>query len=779
MYKTIFFFSFCLVLATTSAQSYSKCKISLQQKSILELSNLGIAVDHGTLKENHYFISDFSAQEVLTMENNGFLVETLIEDVTQFYAERSANKTTKRNTSCAAVNQVSIPVNFNLGSMAGFYTYSEFLAELDEMVALYPNLITLKAPISNFLTHENRPIYWLKISDNANQTEAEDQVLYTSIHHAREPNSLTNTIFYMWYLLENYATNPEVKYLVDETEMYFVPIINPDGYIENETQNPNGGGMWRKNKRDNGDGTFGVDLNRNYSNNWGTTGVSFNTANDTYPGSGPFSEPETQAVKWFCENHNFKFAFNAHTYSNLMLFPIGSQINDFAADHDYFQSLANEMVIFNGYVAQKASSLYPASGGSDDYMYLSDLSVKPKIFAYTPEIGSASDGFWPAEIDITSLCQEMLHSNLVLAHAPHNYYKVKETDPSSIVDLVGNFNHDVKRLGLIDGNVNVSIQPLQGIQTTGVAVNHALAINISESGAIPYTLSSTIVNGDEVSYVLISDFGQFIQRDTIYKIFGNPTLQYENSAENTNDWTGNWNTTTEDFVSPSTSFTDSPNSNYSNFTTKTCTFNNAIDLTNSSKSKVSFMAKWDIELEYDYASFEVSIDNGTTWIPQCGKYTNAGTGGNGGVQPEAKPIYDGTQSSWVLEEISLNDYLGETVKIRFTLRSDQGLAADGFYFDDFKIFYTENNASLKVNSLTSFSISPNPAKESIQIRTEKSLLGSTISILDLNGKIILSKEISTFSNFENISLANIEAGHYLIELKTKKGLKDRKKLIIL
>ena len=109
----------------------------------------------------------------------------------------------------------------------------------------------------------------MKISDNPNTDEPEPEVLYTALHHAREPESLSQLIYYMWYVLENYATDPEVQALVDNTEMYFAPCINPDGYLYNEQTDPNGGGLWRKNRRDNLDGEFGVDLNRNYDFSWG------------------------------------------------------------------------------------------------------------------------------------------------------------------------------------------------------------------------------------------------------------------------------------------------------------------------------------------------------------------------------------------------------------------------------------------------------------------------------------------------------------------------------
>ncbi|MBQ0741152.1 peptidase M14, partial [Aquimarina celericrescens] len=83
------------------------------------------------------------------------------------------------------------------------------------------------------------------------------EMLFTSLHHAREPIALSQNLFYMWYLLENYNSNPEIKTLVDNTELYFIPIVNPDGYIYNQQTNPNGGGYWRKNRRNNG-GSYGI-----------------------------------------------------------------------------------------------------------------------------------------------------------------------------------------------------------------------------------------------------------------------------------------------------------------------------------------------------------------------------------------------------------------------------------------------------------------------------------------------------------------------------------------
>ena len=198
---------------------------------------MGIAVDHGTVKRETFFISDFSDQEIEQMRNAGFTVEILISDVKAYYVAQNKELSTgtEKNASCSGgagggAFVPEVPTNFNLGSMGGFYTYQEFLDEIDAMAAQYPNLITARAPISTFLTHQNRPLYWMRMSDNPATDEAEPEVLYTSIHHAREPNSLSEVIFYMWYLLENYATSEEIQYLLDNTELYFVPMINPDGY---------------------------------------------------------------------------------------------------------------------------------------------------------------------------------------------------------------------------------------------------------------------------------------------------------------------------------------------------------------------------------------------------------------------------------------------------------------------------------------------------------------------------------------------------------------------
>lgn len=705
MKSFLLLFSLLLCAQSALAQDYSRLKILATNQELGKLANLGVAIDHGIHKEDVFFISDFSKAERAIMDQYGFTYEVLVEDVQAYYIAELSKPATKtsselKNTTCSgsaaggAGFSPATPTHFNLGTMGGYLKYEEMLAELDEMVATYPNLITAKAPISTFLTAQNRPLYHVRISDNPNLDEAgEPKVLYTAIHHAREPMSLMETIFFMWYVLENYGTNPEVTYLVDHLQLYFVPCINPDGYVYNQTTNPNGGGMWRKNRRLNSGGSYGVDLNRNYSYGWGTTGTTFTQTNETYCGTAAFSEPETQAMRWLVQNNKFVTAFNAHTYAEDILFPIGTTTAEFAPHHDYFQEYTNRMVTYNGYTAMKSSTLYPASGDSDDYMYKVDIGigVKDTMFVHTPEVGTA---FWQPSSEIIPTCQEMVYPNLILAHIAGKYVVSTDLDPSNIATLTGNFNHQSRRLGREAGPVTVSIVPLQNITSVGAPVVHDLAIQQNGLGSISYTLNPAIQFGDQIKYILQTDNGFWIQKDTLIKTYGALTLQVTENATSATNWTGNWNTTTSTFVSAPRSFTDTPTGNYVNNANTTYTYVPTIDLTNANAAKLTFWAKWDIEADFDFVQLQVSTDNGATWVGQCGLYTVAGNSANGSVQPNNQPVWEGVQSTWVQEEIQLSDYLGQVIKVRFQLKSDGGTRKDGFYFDDFSIYYNENGPTV-------------------------------------------------------------------------------------
>ncbi len=784
--KTILFVALLFVVSTVSAQKFSKVKIYADRDGLAHLFNEGIPVDHGNRKIGQFIITDLSEQDIQRVAALNYPYEVVIDDVKNYYVQQNFSSQPK-NATCPGTstgNTPPVPENFHVPSTyGGYYKYNEMLQELDEMAALYPNLISVKAPIHTFLTWENRPIYQVKISNNPNSNDGDPMVLYSAIHHAREPMSMSQLIYYMWYLLENYDTNPEVKYLIDHTQMLFVPCLNPDGYIYNETTDPNGGGMHRKNRNPSiGTTNKGVDINRNYSYGWGTTGVSPNQNNDTYPGTSAFSEPETQAMRWLVQNLPIEAALNAHTYGDMLLFPIGTTAEEYADHHDYFQALGDHLTQYNGFEATKSSGLYPASGDSDDYMYKVDVGVgvKDTVFAMTPEIGGS---FWPASSEIIPTCQEMLFVNLGLAHMVHKYYIVKEDDPISVTTATGNFHHTIKRLGRENGPASVSLEPLLNIQSVGNAVSYNLAATATDDGNISYVLTAGIQDGDEIKYVLTTDDGNWIQRDTITKIYGSGTAMDEVVSENgesTTNWTGNWGTTTAKYYSPTRSITDSPGSDYQNNTTRTIMYSNPIDLTDAETAKVTFYAQWEIEADYDYCQFQVSLDGGTSWIGQCGLYTNAGSAANNSVQPDNEPVWDGTQTTWVAEEISLSDYIGETIRIRFILESDGGVRNDGFYFDEFKILTTtaeepvEPGVGLSVVEKNNLTVYPNPSSGLVYITG--AVVNDRIELTDLRGVVVFRSNV-TSAESEKLDISSLATGTYLIKISGEKGTSIRQLVI--
>lgn len=771
---------------------YHRARIYYQNNiGLTRLASQGVPLDHGIHKKGVYFESDFSDNDIGVAKMFGMKVEILIEDVSAFYKEQNDKENLPepqavfKNGNCTSSGAptYATPANWELGSMGGFYTYNEMLSELDDMVAMYPNLITAKTPISNFQTYEGRPIYWLKISDNPNTNEAEPEMLYDAIHHAREPAAMQQLIYYMWYLLENYATNPEVQSIVNNTELYFIPVLNPDGYVYNCTQDPNGGGMWRKNRRSHSNGNYGVDNNRNYdfidaqgNSVWGTTGVSFNTSSDVYPGSGPFSEVENQAMKWFCENHNFKLALNNHTYDNSLLYPYGYDNNQYTPDHTTYVAISDIMTEYNGLgmVPKISASLYPASGDSDDWMYGADLATKPKIYAFTPEISDA--GFWPNSSEIENICNSMVFTNLMAAHLITNYATISDQSPLAINNLNGYFSYDIQRLGLEDpANFTVSIVPVSfNILNVGAANSHNnMSLLQSDLDSISFQLDPAIAIGDLVEYNIQVDNGQYVENFLMTKVYGSETNLLTDNGNSISNWdvSQTWNVTNSDYYSPSSSITDSPNGNYSNNINKTITMNNPVDLTNALGANMSFWAKWEIEENWDYVQVEVSNDGGNTWTPQCGKYTNLGVADQNAADGE--PLYDGFQTTWVKEEIDLSDYLGSTIIVRFKIVSDQYVNEEGYFFDDFEINVMIGANSIENEIWNGLEYYPNPVTDHLNISIPNLKGAIEVNVMDYRSRVI---QTNSFLNGQmiNIDMSELSSGIYILQLKNGEESKDLK-----
>ena len=784
-----------LIFQTTYSQNsdiFYKLKINYSNgEDLIELANNGVCIDHGFNKKNHFFISDFSASDLDKIKSLGFTYEILIEDVTSFYQNRNKSELKlKSNEYCIDENNDYItPNNYDIkdgNDFGGFYTYEEMLDELDDMYSQYPNLITQRTDLKDeeyiesphiHETYEGRFLQLVKISDNPQTNEEEPQILYTALHHAREPGSMQQLIYFMWYLLENYESNDSIKQIIDNSELYFVPCVNPDGYVYNQTNEPNGGGMWRKNRRDN----HGVDNNRNYSfidengnEVWNTSGTTGNPNGNTYAGNEPFSEAENRAIRYLVESKNFKLALNNHTYGNLLLYPYGYDYNQPTEDNEIYEFISSELVSENNYDNIISADLYPAAGDSDDFMYgmltTEDNQTREKIFAMTPEIGSS---FWPQSSTIEDLCKGMIKLNLTAAKMIGNYARLKDNSSTFINNLNFESNFIFQRLGISNNSeFSVSIIP---ISSNIESVSSTITINSAQIGeaindSFDISLNESIQEGENVIYKYLLNNGLYDEEITVTKIYGQTQTIIEDDSDNyVNHWhdDSEWSNTYEEYFSPQTSITDSPYSNYSNNSEEIIQLIDPINLSGFVYAEINFDAKWNIESGYDYVQLEISNDNGNSWIPQCGKYTRKGIETHDFALDE--PLYDGNQPQWINETVSLTDYLNEDIFIRFKLYTDGGLRRDGFYFDNFKIKGISENLGISEIEQVIFDIYPNPTGNYINIRSEVKI--NKLEIFDLMGKKLL--EIKKES-INRVILPRINSGVYIVKLFSDEGISNHR-----
>lgn len=748
-YISLIFLSFCFSFSSLFAQKekWSKAKIFLDRssRSLARLGNLGLEVDHGQFKPGHFFISAFSQTQLSRIRKEGYQYEVLINDVEEDFLKKQGKRGPVAAISqeevaelCQGVKPYKIPENWSLGSMGGHLMYEEMLAHLDSMKAKFPNIITIRKPIDTLLTWEDRPIWFVKISDSPDLEEAnEPKALYSAIHHAREPVSMHQLIFFMWYLLENYNSQPEIKSLVENSQLYFVPCLNPDGYIYNQSMSPSGGGMWRKNRRDNQDGSFGVDLNRNYGYNWGfdNFGSSPDPTSDIYRGPDAFSEPETRAMKAFCERHKFKVALNYHTYSNLVIHPWGYD-NLQTPDHSTFKQLTREMTKENFYRTGTAFEVlnYNSNGSSDDFMY-APTAEKPKVLAMTPEVG---DWFWPAESEILGLCLENVHQNLATARSLFPFCRFTDSTGLFLKASAGGdyrIRYKLARIGAQTDPATFTISFIPtgsntaGLTTQSKTYSDLLPNQDLVDSVVISSGGTSLASAEFFKWKVVLDNGIFTSTDSIFHVGGSPSspLALFDPCEQPSAWAGNW-VFSADNSQQGLGHLKTSQGNYSPNSSLYMARVQPFDLRDPGivGAELSLYTRYEIERNYDYASMQLSIDSGLTWTTLCtDKSTRSSPFSQQAGPGNIIPIWDGVQDRWQKEYANLSGYLGNKVWLRFYFHSDEFEELGGMEVDNIQITINQNVVALEKGLLENrkISLSPNPSAK-----------GQILSVLGLNAQ---------------------------------------------
>ena len=151
-------------------------------------------------------------------------------------------------------------------------------------------------------THQGRHLHALKISANAGEDEDEPALLFVAAHHGDEFVTVATALHGAEMLVGGYGEDEAITALLDTTEVWVAPVWNPDGYSAGT----------RVNGRVNGDGTVGVDLNRNYPFGFGECGGSAEPGRGTFHGPEAASEPETRTMIAFAQDRRFAIVHDAH-----------------------------------------------------------------------------------------------------------------------------------------------------------------------------------------------------------------------------------------------------------------------------------------------------------------------------------------------------------------------------------------------------------------------------------------------------------------------------------
>jgi hypothetical protein len=467
---------------------------------------------------------------------------------------------------------------------------------------------------------------------------------------------------------------------VDNREIWFIPIVNPDGYVYNESIG--WGTMWRKNRRVNeGSSCRGVDNNRNYDWYWGTTGISFDKCNDVYCGTSAFSELENQAYRDFFEAHDFPVNISFHSVVGAILIPWGYSGSAYCPDEALFTEIANEMAQYNGYEVGCAYDVinYECSGTTCDWLYGAHGCLSVCV-----EVGGSD--FWPEESELPGLVAENLWPQQYMTRVAGSYLALRDNytiaggngdqnpDPGETLDL----SLTIDNQGVAVGATNVSItlktddayvQLHDAHSTLGTIAARDYATNATDP--FSFTLDPSTPDGHGLVLTVEIEADDFAAQEQIVWMVGAPTLVFSDDMESgTGNWVENdgyWGLTSSSYHSASTSYTDSPSGDYSNYRNTWIELADPIDFSGAVAAELRFWHRVETEENWDFCYVEASQDGGTTWLQVGERYH--------GSWP------------WAQVTLPLDDFVGTSdFKLRFRFDSDTYITDDGWYVDDVEIY---------------------------------------------------------------------------------------------
>lgn len=671
--------------------------------------------------------------------------------------------------------------DFLLGSMAGFYTYEETFSFFNNLIKKYPDYFVKIDTIGYSI--EKRPIICYSFSSHTKNIKKE--VLYTALHHSREPSSLMVICYFIQSLLKKAEEgNQQAISILNKNLIHIIPIVNPDGYLYNQKIKPEGGGLWRKNRRLNQDSSYGVDLNRNYGDfdfwNSSNMGSSTNPLNETYRGTQPFSEPETQALRNFCINHKITIALNYHSYGDYLIYPYSALMSE-TPDSSIFRAFAmwvsknNEITFGRDYNTVG----YYGRGTSDDWMY-KPIPEKDKIIAFTIEVGKHRDGFWPQDPEtIYKQCLEYFKINYEMLLSTEA--NVKPIEVSSDFDFQKNVSIlklNIQNIGIEDLKTSsiISVSSLNNyikLKDTLISLNFLKSAEIKTLYfEVPFPKFG-FQNGSLIPFLVRIETNNIITYDTLYTHLWYPQeiVLYKNGEIDYRWTTGKWGLE-YDYLSNSFVISDSPQSLYPDSITNFLIWSEPIEL-NYRNAYLEFDTRWQIESRYDFGIIQISTDNGSNWEDLISDRMILGSKLEKSRQIENNYGFAGFFPTWLHQTIPLDKYLGKKVIFRFGLLSDNAKHFDGWFLKDIilKVYNELEWTSITEKKDKNYVIQQKIINKRLSDLINYDKFNQKFDILRISnilGKIILEKYID--NNQQYLNDCYLDSGIYFIELINKENI---------
>lgn len=296
----------------------------------------------------------------------GLKYEVIVEDFSRYLKEMHLVEESNRALSRAVESCTSSSCPRPL--LQSYMSFDQIEWFLQSLAAQYPDNVQLSEQGE---TTEGRSLWLVKVAQ-AGAGASEEAVFVEGGAHAREWVSFSTVLNILMAQVEDCVATT-----ICDATFYFMPSINPDGYVHTWTSDR----LWRKNRSlpPASSSSYGTDINRNFGYKWGYSGASTNPGSQIYKGPSAFSTPEASAVRDAVQaivndaNTNLVLYISYHSYGQLILYPwsySGSVVPPSRAENiEAAEAYSNAVKAVNNvnYEVLQSADLYPAAGVSDDY----------------------------------------------------------------------------------------------------------------------------------------------------------------------------------------------------------------------------------------------------------------------------------------------------------------------------------------------------------------------------------------------------------------------------